>query len=301
MLTVLCPDDDNDEAALSGGTAWGRLLTGLSLTIVFGLAASLYAGGANAQSDFVGTKWLRVCADPDSLPYSNEKGEGFENKLAELIAAKLDMQLVYTWLPPAMGQIVGLPGNGTCDILMGYAQGTELIEDTNPYYRTSYVLLYRQDDESLKGVESLSDPRLKTKTIGIVARTPPASTMAMNGLISNAKPFESNGDRNAAADVTEAIASGKLDAGILWGPLGGYYAQGSKAPIALVPLVKEKAGPPAIYGITMGVRPNEPEWKHKLNKLIAENQADIDAMLREYNIPLLDENGNLLKTAAAER
>ena len=99
----------------------------------------------------------------------------------------------------------------------------------------------------------------------------------MNGLMANAKPFEIRRPRcrrSAAADVIAAIASGEIDAGILWGPLGGYYAQGAKVPLALVPLVKEKAGPATIYGITMGVRPNEPEWKHKLNKLIAENQAE---------------------------
>lgn len=276
----------------------GRPLS-LALALFVGFASVLAAGGARAQYDQ--TKWLRVCADPNNLPYSDEKGQGFENKLAELIAAKLGMQLVYTWLPPAMGLITSMPGNGTCDILMGYAQGTGLIEDTNPYYRTSYVLLYRADDLSLKGVESLSDSRLKTKTIGILARTPPASIMAMNGLIANAKPFEASSDRNAAADVTAAIASGEIDAGILWGPLGGYFAQGSKVPMALVPLVKEKAGPETIYGITMGVRPNEPEWKHKLNKLIAENQNDIDAMLRQYNVPLLDESGNLIKSSTAER
>jgi ABC-type amino acid transport substrate-binding protein len=187
---------------------------------------------------------------------------------------------------------------------MGYAQGTGLIEDTNPYYRTSYVLLYRQNDKSLAGVESLADERLKKKTIGILARTPPVSIMAMNGLMPNARSFEVMGDRSsseAAAAVIAAIASGEIDAGILWGPLGGYYAQSAKLPLALVPLVKEKAGPATIYGITMGVRPNEPEWKHKLNKLIAENQADINAMLSEYNVPLLDENGNLIKTSTAER
>jgi mxaJ protein len=167
------------------------------------------------------------------------------------------------------------------------------------------VLLYRQGDASLAGIESLADPRLKTKTIGILARTPPASSMAMNGLMPNAKPFEvkpgEDPATSAAADVIAAIASGKIDAGILWGPLGGYYAQTSKVPLALVPLVKEKAGPATIYGITMGVRPNEPEWKHKLNKLIAENQADINAMLGEYNVPLLDESGNLIKASTAER
>jgi quinoprotein dehydrogenase-associated probable ABC transporter substrate-binding protein len=246
---------------------------------------------------------LRVCADPQNMPFSNEKGEGFENKLVDLIADKLGLQVKYTWLPQVIGHVATLPDDSECDILMGYAQGTGLIEDTNPYYRTSYVLLYRQDDKSLTGVESLSDERLKTKTIGILARTPPVSNMAINGLMANAKPFETE-DRtpaSAAADVIAAIASGEIDAGILWGPLGGYYAQNAKVPLALVPLVKEKAGPTTIYGITMGVRPDEPEWKHKLNKLIAQNQPAINAMMSEYNVPLLDESGNLIKTSTAER
>jgi mxaJ protein len=166
------------------------------------------------------------------------------------------------------------------------------------------VLLHRRDDQSLAGIESLADPRLKQKTIGIVARTPPASIMAVNGLISNARPFESEtdaGSESAAVQMIEAIASGKIDAGVLWGPVGGYYAQRSNVPLAVVPLVKETVGPAPIYGITMGVRPNEPEWKHRLNKLIAENQADINALLAEYNVPLLDENGNLITMPTAER
>lgn len=247
---------------------------------------------------------IRVCADPQNMPFSNEKGEGFENKLVDLIAAKLDMRVVYTWLPQVMGHVSTLPDDIECDLLMGYAQGTGQIEDTNPYYRTAYVLIYRQNDKSLAGVETLADDRLKSKTIGILARTPPVSIMAMNGLMANARSFEVKGDGNAASaasDVIAAVASGEIDAGILWGPLGGYYAQTAKLPLALVPLVKEKAGPTTIYGITMGVPPNEPEWKHKLNKVIAENQADINAMLSEYNVPLLDENGNRIKTSTAER
>jgi len=238
------------------------------------------------------------------MPFSNQKGEGFENKLVDLIAAKLNMQVVYTWLPQVMGHVSTLPDDIECDLLMGYAQGTGQIEDTNPYYRTSYVLIYRQNDKSLASVETLADDRLKSKTIGILARTPPVSIMAMNGLMANARSFEVKGDGNAASaasDVIAAVASGEIDAGILWGPLGGYYAQTAKVPLALVPLVKEKAGPTTIYGITMGVPPNEPEWKHKVNKVIAGNQADINAMLSEYNVPLLDENGNRIKTSTAER
>jgi mxaJ protein len=270
-------------------------------TVLFALLATAATVGARAAfAD--GT--LRVCADPSNMPFSNEKGEGFENKLVDLIADKLDLHVVYTWLPQVVGHVATLPDDTDCDILMGYAQGTGLIEDTNPYYRTSYVLIYRQNDKSLVGIESLADDRLKSKTIGILARTPPVSIMAMNGLMANARSFEVMGDRSAsdaAAAVIAAIASGEIDAGILWGPLGGYYAQNAKVPLALVPLVKEKAGPATIYGITMGVRPDEPEWKHKLNKVIAQNQADINAMLSEYNVPLLDENGNLIKTSTAER
>jgi quinoprotein dehydrogenase-associated probable ABC transporter substrate-binding protein len=270
-------------------------------TVLLALLAAVAVAGARAAS---ADSILRVCADPNNMPFSNEKGEGFENKLVDLIADKLDLHVVYTWLPQVVGHVATLPDDTDCDILMGYAQGTGLIEDTNPYYRTSYVLIYRQNDKSLAGIESLADERLKKKTIGILARTPPVSIMAINGLMTNARSFEVLGDRSPS-DATEAviaaIASGEIDAGILWGPLGGYYAQNAKVPLALVPLVKEKAGPSPIYGITMGVRPNEPEWKHKLNKVIAQNQADINAMLSEYNVPLLDENGKLIKTSTAER
>lgn len=295
MLAVLCARDDMTEPGLRTAPADGRLATWALALFATCAAVSAHAAPAGGL--------LRVCADPMNMPFSNEKGEGFENKLVELIADKLQLQVKYTWLPQVVGHAATRSDDSDCDILMGYAQGTGLIEDTNPYYRTSYVLIHRQDDNSLAGVESLADERLKTKTIGILARTPPVSNMAINGLMENAKAFET-GDRtpaSAAAEMISAIASGEIDAGILWGPLGGYYAQDAKVPLALVPLVKERAGPATIYGITMGVRPNEPEWKHRLNKLIAENQPAINAMMSVYNVPLLDENGNLIKRSTAER
>ena len=117
---------------------------------------------------------LRVCADPDNMPFSNDKGEGFENKLAKLIADRLDLKLVYTWFPEDTGYVPNTVGENACAMVMGYAQGTGLIEDSNPYYYASYVLITRADDAALDGVMSLSDPRLKSKRIGLVARTPPA-------------------------------------------------------------------------------------------------------------------------------
>ena len=267
-----------------------------------GLAALLGAGSADAQP--VGGASLRVCADPNNMPFSNEKGEGFENKLAELIAQKLDARLEYSWFVEATGYVPNTVGREACDLVMGYAQGTGLIEDTNPYYHTSYVLIYRQDDASLQGIDRLSDPRLKGKRIGLFARTPPASILAMNGLVANAKPFEINAD-DSASQVTmtmiDELASGDLDAALLWGPVAGYYAERASVPLKLVPLVKENAGPSTIYGITMGLRPNEPQWKHTINKLIVDNQSEINLLLQSYNVPLLDEKGNLITAAAAER
>jgi len=245
---------------------------------------------------------LRVCADPDNMPFSNAKGEGFENKLAELIAERLGDELEYTWFTENTGLVPNTVGAGACDLVMGYAQGTGLIEDTNPYYYTSYVLITREDDPQLKGVDTLSDPRLKRKRIGLFARTPPASILAMHGLTADAKPFEAyagESQAKAAEDMIEEIASGKLDAGLLWGPVGGYYAQRAEVPLSVVPLVKESAGPTTFYGITMGVRPNEPQFKHEINKVLADNQHDINVILQGYDVPLLDREGEEIASGGA--
>ena len=192
----------------------------IGLAVLLGFA-SAGAGPASAAS-------LRVCADPDNMPFSNEKAEGFENKLAELIAQKLNATLQYSWFAESTGYVPNTMGREACDLVMGYAQGTGLIEDTNPYYYTSYVLIHREKDASLAGIDNLSDPRLKGKRIGLFARTPPASILAMHGLVANAKPFEVNADESAAKatmTIIDQIASGELDAALLWGPVGGYYAE----------------------------------------------------------------------------
>jgi len=270
------------------------VLTGLAVLFpsIRGESAEPAAGGA-----------LRVCADPDNMPFSNAEGQGFENKLAELIAETLDVRLEYSWFVESSGYVPNTMGSRACDLVMGYAQGTGLIEDTNPYYYTSYVLIYRQDDASLDGVENLSDSRLKGKRIGFFAGTPPASILAVQGLGATAKPFETHTGQSAskAAEAMIAeIASGGLDAGILWGPVGGYYAKRAAQPLKLVPLVKENAGPRTIYGITMGVRPDDPQWKHRINAFIAASQGEINAILQSYNVPVLDNKGNRIAAVAAE-
>ena len=268
----------------------------VGIAACMGLAASIAAAPASASV-------LRVCADPDNMPFSNQASEGFENKLAELFAEKLGAALEYSWFSETSGYVPNTMGSDACKLVMGYAQGTGLIDDTNPYYHTSFVLLYREDDETLRGVDRLSDPRLKGKSIGYFARTLPASILAIHGLAGDAKPFEARTyetPAEAAKAMLDEIASGALDAGILWGPVGGYYAQRAAVPIKFAPLVNETAGPRTVYGITMGVRPDDPQWKHKINKLIAENQAAINVILLGYNVPVLDAKGNLI-TAAAER
>ena len=126
----------------------------------------------------------------------------------------------------------------------------------------------------------------------------------MHGLVANAKPFEIHAGESAtkaALTMIAEIAAGALDAGILWGPVGGYYAQRADVPLKLVPLVKETAGPRTIYGITMGVRPNDPQWKYRINKFIAANQGEINVILQSYNVPVLDDKGNLVAAASPER
>ncbi len=270
----------------------------LSLCAAALCAVGFFVSGGPANAAPV----LRVCADPDNMPFSNDKGEGFENKLAELIAERLGDDLEYTWFTENTGYVPNTMGNGACDLVMGYAQGTGLIEDTNPYYHTSYVLITREDNATLKDVESLSDPRLKQKRIGLFARTPPASILAMHGLTSHAKPFENTtgeSQAQAAEAMIEEIASGELDAGLLWGPVGGYYAQRAEVPLRVTPLVKESAGPNTFYGITMGVRPNEPQFKHEINKVLADNQHDINVILQGYSVPLLDREGDIIASGSA--
>ncbi|WP_324353803.1 quinoprotein dehydrogenase-associated putative ABC transporter substrate-binding protein [Methyloceanibacter sp.] len=278
------------EAARAG--LLGLIAGALSIAAVLGL------GGALAAEADV----LRVCADPGNLPFSNDKGEGFENKLAELLAERLGRELSYTWFTENTGYVPNTIGKDACDIVMGYAQGTGLIEDTNPYYYASYVLITRAGDDRLKDIASLSDPRLKSKRIGLVARTPPASILAMHGLIANAKPFDFRSGESQSLVAQEMIAeigSGELDAGILWGPVGGYYAARSGVPLVVVPLIKESAGPTTVYGITLGVRPNDPSFKHQVNKVLADNRDEIEALLQAYDVPVLDHEGRVVAQGGA--
>jgi quinoprotein dehydrogenase-associated probable ABC transporter substrate-binding protein len=242
--------------------------------------------------ELVDPKVLRVCADPRNLPFSNEKGEGFENKLAELFAEKLQKKLAYMYFPQASGFVRMTLAAHRCDVIMGFPQGDDLVQGTNPYYRTTYALVTKQGS-GLDEVAALEDQRLKGKHIGIVAGTPPATNMAANGLMTNAKPYplmiDTRFDSSAVAMIND-LMSGEIDAGVLWGPMAGYYAREANPPLHVTPLIKETSGPKLAYRIGMGVRPADQNWKRLLNRLIQENQEAINKILLDFGVPLLDEN-----------
>ncbi len=248
-------------------------------------------------SDLVDRTAVRVCADPANLPFSSRDETGYENKLADLLGEKLDLPVTYTWFPQATGFVRRTLRLRKCDVIIGFAQGHELVQNTNHYFRSAYVLLHRADSD-LKGIMNLDDPRLADKKIGVIAGTPPATVMALNGLMRNAKPYHLVVDRRHASpaeDIVKEVTAGTLDAGVLWGPMGGYYVKQANAPLTIVPLVNETKGPRMSYRITMGLRPREPDWKHQLNDFIKQNQAEIDEILIEFGVPLLDEKDQLIK------
>ena len=242
--------------------------------------------------ELIDPKVLRVCADPHNMPFSTEKGEGFENKLADLFADKLGKGLAYAFYPQATGFVRNTLAAHRCDVIMGVPQGDDLIQVTNPYYRTAYALVFKPG-RGLDGVDTMADPRLKGRRIGVVAGTPPGNNMAANGLMANAKPYplvvDTRVDSSAEAMMRD-VETGDIDAGILWGPMAGYYARQATSATAVVPLVKETTGPRLAYRIGMGVRFSDQDWKRLLNRMIADNQPAINALLLSFGVPLLDDN-----------
>src|SRR5580692_4633145 len=285
----------------------------LLLTPFLALAAILVSGdGVRAQSDnegldlsieLVDPKVLRVCADPRNLPFSNEKGEGFENKLAEFFATKLQKKIDYMYFPQATGFVRMTLGAHRCDVIMGFPQGDDLVQGTNPYYRTAYALVSKPNS-GLDDVTTLEDARLKGRRIGIVAGTPPATNMAVNGLMTSAKPYplmiDTRVDSSAEAMIND-LNKGEIDAAILWGPMAGFYARKASPPLHVAPLVNEKTGPQLIYRIGMGVRRADQNWKRLLNRLIQENQGEINKILSDYGLPLLDENNQVITAETATK
>ncbi len=250
---------------------WGILTLAILAALVWSLPGSLRAqqqGNNPGSLELVDPNAFRACEDPRNMPFSNEKGEGFENKLAEMFAAKLGKKLSYTYFPQATGFVRMTLASFRCDVIIGFPQGDDQAQITIPYYRTTYALIAKRGS-GLEDVTTIGDPKLKDKRIGVVARTPPSTIMAMNGLLAKAKSYPLFIDTRADSSAQAMIDD-------------------------MVPLVKEASTVPMMYRIGMAVRPSDQEWKRTLNKLIQENQAEINKLLISYNIPILDENNTLI-------
>jgi quinoprotein dehydrogenase-associated probable ABC transporter substrate-binding protein len=283
------------------------LVTGLLVgsAAVWGSVAALgqaTEGGGNSI-ELIDPNVFRVCADPRNMPFSAENGAGFENKIAEMFAKKLGKSLAYAWYPGSPGFVRNTLAAYKCDVIMGMPQGDDLVQVTNPYYRTAYALVFRPGT-GLDGVDTLNDERLKTKRIGVVAGTPPSTNMVVNGLMSHAKPYplviDTRVDSSAAA-MMQDLRNQEIDAGVLWGPMAGYYAKQAGSPVTVVPLLKDKDGPRLSYRIGMGVRFADQEWKRLLNRLIQENQSEINRLLLSYGVPLLDDKEQPISEATLSK
>jgi quinoprotein dehydrogenase-associated probable ABC transporter substrate-binding protein len=286
--------------------AAGQLLACAALccaaAAAFAPASSFAQAGGVLQGglELVDPKVLRVCADPNNLPFSNDKGEGFENKIAELFAAKLGKRLAYTYYPQATGFVRMTLGSYRCDVIMGFPQGDDLVQSTNPYYRTAYAFVAKTASP-LAGVQTLNDPRLKGKRLGVVAGTPPATNLVVDNLMPDAKSYplvvDTRYDSSAMAMIKD-IASGTIDGGVLWGPMAGFYAAHADPPMHVTLLLNEKGGPHLDYRIVMGVRQSDQNWKRQLNRLIAENQPAINKLLLDFGVPIIDEHDQPITSAS---
>ena len=264
--------------------------------IVLATAAAAYAADTG-RSDLVNRELLRVCSDPANMPFSNQDEQGFENKIAHLIADELKTPVEYTWFPQVTGFIRQTLNAKRCDVVMGSVQSDDIVLNTNPYYRSTFVLVHA-GSSGFEGLKSLSDGRLKGKKLGVIAGTPPANLFVQHGLVADAKSYPLVVDRrfeSPAERMIEDIRKGEIDAGVLWGPIGGYFAtRGDGEKLQAKPLTGDIRGPFMAYRITLGVRHLEENWKRQLNEIIARRQGDIDAILLSYDVPLLDEQAGAI-------
>ena len=223
------------------------------------------------------------------MPFSNRRKEGFENRIADIIGDELKRPVRYYWLQQGPGFVRNTLATDLCDVVIGYASGSDIVQHTNPYYASTYVLVVRAGGP-LAGVKTLEDPRLKGRKLGVVAGTPPVDHLLRLGMITDAKTYDLLVDRRYESPTEDALAdlaAGTIDGALLWGPLGGYYAGKAAVPLQVIPLVGETERPALAFRITMGIRGNEIQWKHTLNDVIRKRQKDIDKVLTEFGVPLV--------------
>jgi mxaJ protein len=262
-------------------------MSGAARALTLGLVLALAA---------CGPKPLKVCADPNNLPFSNRAGEGFENRLAELVGHALGRPIQYVWWAQRRGFVRNTLKDRRCDLWPGVATRPEMLATTQPYYRSTYVFVTRTD----RGLDiaSLDDPRLKSLTIGVqmvgddAANTPPAHALARRGIVQNVRGYMLYGDYtqpNPPAAIVEAVDRGDVDVALVWGPLAGYFARRAAHPLRLAPVQPQlDAGQwPMTFAISMGVRKEDKELRAKLDKALQAHAGEIHRLLADYGVPLV--------------
>jgi mxaJ protein len=235
---------------------------------------------------------LRVCADPNNLPFSNERLEGFENKIVELIAKELDADVHYTWRAQRRGFIRNTLKANACDLTAGTVAGLPMLRSTKAYYRSTYVFVTRPDTPE---ISSLDDPALRTLKVGVHLigddgfNVPPAHALARRGIVSNVRGYSLYGDyseENPPARLIEAVAAREIDVGIVWGPLGGYFAGLQSPPLRVTPIHPAVDGPlPMTFAIAMGVRRDDEAFRQEIEAVLARRRGEIDAILADFRVP----------------
>lgn len=257
-----------------------------------GTAALLCAAAATC----VAATPLRVCADPNNLPYSNEQQQGFENRVADLIGKDLGMPVTYFWFPQREAFFRKTLNSGVCDVVMSVPTGIDEAASTRPYYRSTYVFISRRD-RHLR-INSFDDPRLRTLKIGVHVlgdgddSLPPVHALTTRGIVRNLVGFSIFGnlnEKNPPADLVKAVADGKVDVAVAWGPMAGYFAQRSRVPLEITPVESDPAHPnlPLSFAIGIGVREDDTALRRTLDSELARRQKDIEQILRSYGIPQL--------------
>ncbi len=240
---------------------------------------------------------LRVCADPNNLPFSNQRGEGFENKIAELLAQDLGERVEYTWWAQRRGFFRNTLRSGVCDVVIGVPSGFEMALTTRPYYRSTYVFLSRKDRRL--NVTSFDDPILKKLQIGVqiigddFSNAPPAHALSRRNIVGNVKGFTVYGDysqHDPPARIVDAVAKGDVDLAIVWGPLAGFFAKQSRVPMEVVPVSPQIDQPflPFVFDISMGVRRGDQDLRDQVEQIMEKRRGEIDRILKDYGVPKVE-------------
>ena len=253
------------------------------------LALALSSGDAPQRE-------LRVCADPNNMPFSNASGEGFENKLVELVATDLGARVTYTWWAQRRGNVRETLNAELCDLIPGVASSLEMLATTRPYYRSIYVAVTRADRDL--AISSFDDPRLRDLQIGVQligddgSNTPPAHALARRGMVDNVRGYMIYGDYDRPdpqAAIVEAVASGEIDVAFVWGPTAAFFAAKQDTPLAIHPVTPQFDGPqlPMIFDVSMGVRKADQPLKFEVERILDRRRDEVKALLHQYRLPLL--------------